>query len=258
MEKGGKDGRLNLVVFRSGVGRFLVPRLDSRKKKETFTPPPWKLTYPLKTDGCKMKIPFRNGPFSGDIVLGGVEAKAYVSKGNLSTWPYRSPKLKLVEIWSNSGKDQWCTIVFLQSVGQSRCHGRILFTWKCWQYISKTTCTHVTVYLFEEISNSNLGRLATNCNVEICCPTCALRRCDDTNKCSGDLVVGILHLWCPSAFTFKFQVLLFLYRPKCLLDWSLIPNSEAGSSSNFQLPSFFQGFFFLLNFSGGVSDLHRS
>ena len=29
-----------------------------------------------------MKIPFKNGPFSGDIVLGGVEAKAYVSKGN--------------------------------------------------------------------------------------------------------------------------------------------------------------------------------
>ena len=30
-EKGGKDGRLNLVVFRSGGGRFLVPRLPEEK-----------------------------------------------------------------------------------------------------------------------------------------------------------------------------------------------------------------------------------
>ena len=40
--------------------------------------------------------------------------------------------------------------------------------------------------------------------------------------------------------------------------WSLIPNSEAGSSSNFQLPSLFQGLFIPLKLQWWPSDLHRS
>ena len=80
---------------------------------------------------------------------------------------------------------------FLQSVGRSRKDFVHLETLIIHFEDNLYTCYCILV---GRTSNSNLGRLATNCNnVEICCPTCALRRCDDTNKCSGDLFVGILH-----------------------------------------------------------------
>ena len=39
MEKGGKDGRSNLAVFTSDVGRILVPRLPKKKRKHLPRPP---------------------------------------------------------------------------------------------------------------------------------------------------------------------------------------------------------------------------
>ena len=46
------------------------PPIKSRiKARKRHIYPPWKLTYPLKIDGWKMKCSFQNGPLSGVMLI---------------------------------------------------------------------------------------------------------------------------------------------------------------------------------------------
>lgn len=137
--------------------------------------------------------------------------------------------------------------LLLQSVGQSR--KDFVHLSKCRQDILKTTCTHGTVYLFEEHPTASSVGLLLQCGDLL------------PNMCSHTMwwhqqifrwsFVGILHQWCPSASLSTFKCYFFFKDKTCLVDWSLIPTGKDG------LPTIiFQGLF-LLNFSG-VSDLHRS
>lgn len=130
---------------------------------------------------------------------------------------------------------------FLQSVGQSLKDFVHLEMLTIHFEDNLYTCYCILVW---RPSNINLGRLATNCNVEICCPTCALRRCDDTNQCSGDL---LWEFYTNDVRQLHFQVLFFRYRPKekimtKMSTW-LKFNPKFGIRIFFQLPTsiIFQG-----------------